>query len=139
MDNNTSVFSNIIFCSIAMATISNTSAITTSKDSQIDSETDLNDNMEDKIQTDTSNWTLAEKKKLQHMTDFHTEYQKIFGEKASFRMIMKRRISHMNPPIPKTVWEEEMQNASLDTNEVIVEYITDAQGNKIKKTETFIN
>ena len=26
-----------------------------------------------------------------------------------------------------------MQNAHLDTNEVIVEYITDAQGNKIKK------
>ena len=39
----------------------------------------------------------------------------------------------MNPKIPKTVCEEEMQNASLDTNEVIVEYITDAQGMKIKK------
>ena len=55
MDNNISVFSNIIFCSIAMTTISNTSPITTSEDSQNDSETDLNDNMEDKIQTDTSN------------------------------------------------------------------------------------
>ena len=39
----------------------------------------------------------------------------------------------MNPPIPKSVCEEEMQNASLDVSEVIVEYITDAQGNKIKK------
>ena len=39
----------------------------------------------------------------------------------------------MNPPIPKSVCEEEMQNANLDTNEVIVEYITDAQGNKVKK------
>ena len=38
----------------------------------------------------------------------------------------------MNPPFPKFVCEEEMQNASLDNNEVIVEYITDAQGNKIK-------
>ena len=58
-----------------MATISNTSQITTSEDSQNDPETDLNDNTEDKMQTDTSNWTLAEKKKLQHMTDFHREYQ----------------------------------------------------------------
>ena len=39
----------------------------------------------------------------------------------------------MNPPIPKSVCEEEMQNANLDTNEVIIEYMTDAQGNKIKK------
>ena len=37
----------------------------------------------------------------------------------------------MNPPIPKSVSEEEMQNASLDTNEVITEYITDAQGYKV--------
>ena len=58
-----------------MATILNTSPITTSKDSQNDSETDLNDNTEDKMQTDTSNWTLAEKMRLQHMTDFHEEYQ----------------------------------------------------------------
>ena len=38
----------------------------------------------------------------------------------------------MNPPIPKSVCEEEMQNANLDTNEVTIEYMTDAQGNKIK-------
>ena len=44
----------------------------------------------------------------------------------------------MNPPIPKSVCEEEMQNASLDTNEVIVEYITDAQGNKIKKLKPLL-
>ena len=72
------------------------------------------------------------------MTDFHTEYQQIFGEKASIHMIMKRRISHMNPPIPKSVCEEEMQNASLDTNTVIIEYITDAQGNKIKKLKPLL-
>ena len=75
MDNIISVFSNIIFCSIAMATISNTSPITTSKDSQNNLETDLNDNTEDKMPTDTSNWTLAEKKRLQHMIEFHEEYQ----------------------------------------------------------------
>ena len=34
MDNSISVVSNIIFCSIAMATISNTSPITTSEGSQ---------------------------------------------------------------------------------------------------------
>ena len=63
-----------------MATISTMSSITTYKDSQNNSETDLNDNTEDKIQTDTSNWTPAEKKKLQHMIDFHTECQQILGE-----------------------------------------------------------
>ena len=36
--------------------------------------------MEDEMQTDTSNWTLTEKKNLQHMIDFHTEYQQIFSE-----------------------------------------------------------
>ena len=39
----------------------------------------------------------------------------------------------MNPPISKSVCEEEMQNTHLDTDEVIIEYITDAHGNKIKK------
>ena len=57
-----------------MVTISNMSSITTSEDSQNNSETDLNSNTEDEIQTDTSNWTLVQKKKLQHMIDFHTEY-----------------------------------------------------------------
>ena len=31
-----------------------------------------------------------------------------------------------------------MQNANLDTNEVIVEYITDAQGNKVKKLKPLL-
>ena len=44
----------------------------------------------------------------------------------------------MNPPIPKSVCEEEMQNANLDTNEVIIEYITDAQGNKVKKLKPLL-
>ena len=44
----------------------------------------------------------------------------------------------MNPPIPKSVYEEEIQNANLDTNEVIVKYITDAQGNKVKKLKPLL-
>ena len=51
---------------------------------------------------------------------------------------MKHRLSHMNPPIPKSVCKEEMQIANLDTNEVIIEYITDAQGNKIKKLKPLL-
>ena len=46
---------------------------------------------------------------------------------------MKRRISHMNPPMPKSVCEEEMQSAHLDNSEVIIEYMTDAHGSNIKK------
>ena len=44
----------------------------------------------------------------------------------------------MNPPNPKFVCEEEMQNANLDTNEVIIECITDAQGNKVKKLKPLL-
>ena len=44
----------------------------------------------------------------------------------------------MNPPIPKSVCEEEMQNATLDANEVIVEYIMDVQVNKIKKLKPLL-
>ena len=39
----------------------------------------------------------------------------------------------MSPPFLKSVCEEEMQSTHLDNNEVIIEYKTDAQGNKIKK------
>ena len=72
------------------------------------------------------------------MTEFHEEYQCVFGEKASIQTIMKRRISNMNPPIPKSVCEEEMQNAHLDTNEIIIEYMTDAHDNKIKKLKPLL-
>ena len=44
----------------------------------------------------------------------------------------------MNPPIPKSVCEEEMQNANLNTNEIIIEYMTDAQGNKINKLKPLL-
>ena len=39
----------------------------------------------------------------------------------------------MNPPLPKLVCEKEIQNGELDENEVIMEFIMDAQGNNIKK------
>ena len=51
---------------------------------------------------------------------------------------MKRRISHINQHIPKLVCEEEMQNAHLDTNEVIIEYMTNAHVNKIKKLKPLL-
>ena len=122
-----------------MATVPNTSPITASGDSQNDLDTDLSiDNTEDEMHMDLSNWTLAERKRLQHMTEFHKQYQQVFGEKASIHTIMKRRISHMSPPIPKSVCEEEMQNANLDTNEVIIEYVTDAHGNKVMKLKPLL-
>ena len=96
------------------------------------SSTDLEEiNTEDELAIDTSNWSNKERKKLQHMTEFHKEYQKVFGDRASLRTIIKKRISHMNPPIPSSVCQEEMQDA--ETNEVIVEFITDSKGNKVKR------
>ena len=50
---------------------------------------------------------------------------------------MKNRIAHMNPPMPEVVCKEEMQNATLD-NDIIIEYITDAQGRKIKKLKPLL-
>ena len=44
----------------------------------------------------------------------------------------------MNPPIPQSICEEEMQDANLDTNEVIIEYIMDAHGNKVKKLKPLL-
>ena len=35
--------------------------------------------------------------------------------------------------MPKAVYEEEMQSAHLDNSEVIIEYMTDAHGNRIKR------
>ena len=35
--------------------------------------------------------------------------------------------------MPKAVCEQEMHRAQLDNNEVMIEYMTDAQGNTIKK------
>ena len=126
----------IMFCPIAMAFVSNPSP---SEDSQSSSETDLNiNNTGDEMHIDTTNWTPAKRKKLQHMTKFHEDYQQIFGEKASIHTIMKRRISHMNPPMPDSISKEEMQNVTVDTNDVVIEYITDAQGKKIKKLKPLL-
>ena len=43
----------------------------------------------------------------------------------------------MNPPMPDTVCREEMQSATIE-NEVIIEYITDAQGRKVKKLKPLL-
>ena len=62
----------------------------TSKDNRTNSDTDLSIvNPEDEVHTDLSTGTPAERKKLQHMTEFHEEYQHIFSEKASIHSIMK--------------------------------------------------
>ena len=96
------------------------------------SSTDLEEiNTDDERATDISNWSDKERKKLQHMTEFHQEYQRVFGNRASLHTIIKKQISHMNPPIPTSVCKEEMQDA--ETDEVIVEFITDSKGNKVKR------
>ena len=92
---------------------------------------------EEERQIDTATWMIAKHKKLQHMVEFHEEYQCVFGEKASICTIMKNQITRMNPPMPDVVCKEEMQNATLD-NDVIIEYITDAQGRKIKKLKPLL-
>ena len=130
------IYSKYFLFTIVMATIPTTSKISTSTDEEnrTNYETDLSaKNTVDEIHADTSTWSPANKKKLQHMTEFHQEYQHIFREGASIHTIMKRRISHMNPPMPKSICEEEMQSTHLDNSEVIIEYMTDAHGNKIKK------
>ena len=96
------------------------------------SSTDLEEiNTDDERAIDISKWSDKERKKLQHMTEFHQEYQRVFGDRASLHTIIRKRISHMNPPIPTSVCKEEMQDA--ETNEVIVEFITDSKGNRVKR------
>ena len=59
-----------------MATVPIATPIPTSEDCQTNSDTDFsNINMEDEMNTDVSSWTTVERKKLQHMTEFHKEYQ----------------------------------------------------------------
>ena len=50
---------------------------------------------------------------------------------------MKNRITHMNPPIPDSVCKEEMQSTTIENN-VIIEYITDAQERKVKKLKPLL-
>ena len=76
-----------------MATVPITSQIITSEDNRTDSDTDLSIvNTEDEMHTDLSTWNPAEKKKLQHMTEFHEEYQCVFSQQASLCTIMKCRM-----------------------------------------------
>ena len=45
--------------------------------------TDLEEiNTEDELSTDISQWSDKERKKLQHMTEFHQEYQRVFGNRV---------------------------------------------------------
>ena len=116
-----------------MASISNSSPTDDNM-----SGTDLsNIHTKEEEQIDTTDWTPAKQRKLQHMVEFHKEYQHVFGEKASIHTIIKNRITHMNPPMPDSVCKEEMQNATID-NDVIVEYITDTQGRKVKKLKPLL-
>ena len=71
------------------------------------------------------------------MTEFHQEYQRVYGDKASLCTIIRKRIACMNPPIPSSICKEEMQDVNIDTNEVVIEYIMDAHGNKVKKLKGF--
>ena len=64
-----------------MATIPIALQITTStdKDNRTDSDTNLSaGDTEEELHTDISTWTPADKRKLQHMTEFHEEYQHVF-------------------------------------------------------------
>ena len=55
------------------------------------SSTDLEEiNTDDERATDISNWSDKESKKLQHMTEFHQEYQRVFGDRASLCTIIKK-------------------------------------------------
>ena len=62
-----------------MATIPNTTPIPTSNSTSEDTQTsctNLSDiNTEDEMNTNVSKWTDVERKKLQHMREFHEEYQ----------------------------------------------------------------
>ena len=94
-----------------MAPIPITLQITTStdEDNRTDSDTNLSAvDTENELHIGISTWNPADRKKLLHMTKFHEEYQCVFGEGASIQTIMKRRISHMSLPMPKSVCEEEM-------------------------------
>ena len=104
------------------------------EEDKIGYETDLStEDIEIETNTDTSTWSTADKKKLQHMTEFHMEYQCVFRRGSLNQNYNEKKNLLYESPMPKAVFEEEMQNAQLDSNEVIIEYITDTQGNKVKK------
>ena len=62
-----------------MDTIPITLQISTSKGNRTDSNTNLSIvDPDDEMHPDLSTWTPAERKKLQHMAEFHKEYQCVF-------------------------------------------------------------
>ena len=68
------------------------------EEDEVGHKTDLNaESTDTKGNQDISNWSEQEKIKLKQMTEFYTEYQHVFGEKAFIRTIMKKRMYHMNP------------------------------------------
>ena len=84
---------------IVMATIPTASQISTSADEENITDTDLSvENTEDELQADTSTWSPADQKKLQHMTEFHQEYQCIFGEGASILDYHEKKNIPNEPP-----------------------------------------
>ena len=99
--------------------------------------TDLSNFHTEDEHVDTTTWTSTKWKKLQHMVEFHKEYQRVFGEKASIQTIMKNRITHINPPMPDSACKEEMKSATTE-NDVIIEYITDDQGRKVKRLKPLL-
>ena len=75
---------------IVMATIPTTSKLSASTSSGTDGENKINyetdlsaEYTDDEIHIDTSTWSAADRKKLQHMTEFHQGYQHVFGKGSS--------------------------------------------------------
>ena len=76
---------NVLFLFIIVMASSSTS----SPSEEHTSRTDLNNiPTEEERCIDTSTWSITKCKKLQHMIEFHEEYQCIFREKASLHTIM---------------------------------------------------
>ena len=74
------------------------------------SSTDLEEiNTEDELATDTSTWSNKDCKKLQHMTEFHKEYQRVFGDRASLRTIIKK--TNFSYESPYTIFSMSGRNA----------------------------
>ena len=132
-----------------MATVPNTLPListspSTSEDTAISEDTqtsgtDLEEIItKDEMNTDISKWSDQKRKKLQHVKEFHEEYQRVLDDQASLCTIIRKRIVHMNPPIPHSVCEEEMQDVSLDNKEVNIDYITDTHGNKEKQLKALL-
>ena len=72
------MFTLLYFLFIYLIAMASNDNLSLSED--ISSGTNLSDILtENEEQLDTTNWTPAKCKKLQHMKEFHEEYQHIFG------------------------------------------------------------